>query len=299
MVRVAQQPTLSIAVPRYGEPTLVCPRLGQGAFRLTVTDVYGRCCAVTKEKTLPILEAAHIRAYKDGGAHEVTNGLLLRRDIHRLFDLGYVTISTDGRFEVGRRLKDDYENGHHYYAMHGQSLSLPRDPLQRPAREVELPATGWKYHGVHRLFSHGIGHVHEYNRERARLLQHGGNHRRVLSDDEVRLSVNQLSCECPGLFGISGGPANVDPDIAPIRPAQCLKPFQKSRFVCPSGLSARPISTPIRRIRSPCCARAASGHAVAPPSNVMNARRFTRSPRQRGRAASAELRDRAPWQSSS
>ncbi len=101
-----------------------------------MTDVYGRCCAITKEKTLPILEAAHIRPYKDGGAHEVTNGLLLRRDIHRLFDLGYVTISTDGRFEVGRRLKDDYENGRHYYAMHGQSLSLPRDPLQRPAREV-------------------------------------------------------------------------------------------------------------------------------------------------------------------
>jgi putative restriction endonuclease len=136
MVRVAQQSTISIAVPRYGEPTLVSPRLGQGAFRLTVTDVYGRCCAITKEKTLPILEAAHIRPYKDGGAHEVTNGLLLRRDIHRLFDLGYVTISTDGRFEVGRRLKDDYENGRHYYAMHGQSLSLPRDPLQRPAREV-------------------------------------------------------------------------------------------------------------------------------------------------------------------
>src|SRR6266487_5936792 len=105
MVRVAQQPTISIVVPRYGEPTLLCPRLGQGAFRLTVTEVYGRSCAVTKEKTLPILEAAHIRPYKDGGAHEVTNGLLLRRDIHRLFDLGYVTISTDGRFEVGRRLK--------------------------------------------------------------------------------------------------------------------------------------------------------------------------------------------------
>jgi putative restriction endonuclease len=72
----------------------------------------------------------------DGGMHEVSNGLLLRRDIHRLFDLGYVTISTDGRFEVGRRLKDDYENGRHYYAMHGQSLSLPGDPLKRPAREA-------------------------------------------------------------------------------------------------------------------------------------------------------------------
>jgi len=45
-------------------------------------------------------------------------------------DLGYVTISTDGRFEVGRRLRDDYENGLHYYAMHGQlHKSLHRDVL--------------------------------------------------------------------------------------------------------------------------------------------------------------------------
>jgi putative restriction endonuclease len=136
MERVAQEPTISVVIPRYGEPRLIQPRLGQGAFRLTITDVYRRCCAVTGEQTLPILEAAHIRPYNDGGAHEKTNGLLLRRDIHRLFDLGYVTISTDGRFEVGRRLKNDYENGRHYYAMHGQSLSLPRDPRQHPAREV-------------------------------------------------------------------------------------------------------------------------------------------------------------------
>ena len=45
-----------------------------------------------------------------------------------------------------------------------------------------------------------------------------------------------------------------------------------------------------------CCARAASGHAAAaPPSSVMNSRRFIRSPRRRGRAASAERQGRAPW----
>jgi predicted restriction endonuclease len=136
MERVAQEPTISVVASRYGEPRLIQPRLGQGAFRLTITDVYRRSCAVTGEKTLPILEAAHIRPYKDGGMHEVSNGLLLRRDIHRLFDLGYVTVSTDGRFEVGRRLKNDYENGRHYYAMHGHSLSLPGDSLKRPAREA-------------------------------------------------------------------------------------------------------------------------------------------------------------------
>ncbi len=73
---------------RHGAPTLVTPRLGQGAFRLAMTDSYDRRCAVTGERTLPILDAAHIQAFAAGGAHEIANGLLLRTDIHRLFDLG-------------------------------------------------------------------------------------------------------------------------------------------------------------------------------------------------------------------
>jgi putative restriction endonuclease len=117
---------------RYGEPVSILPRLGQGAFRVTVTDVYGKRCAVSGEKTLPILDAAHIRPYGQGGEHDVQNGLLLRTDIHRLFDLGYVTVSGDGRFEVGRRLKEDFENGRHYYEMHGKQLYLPSSPRQRP-----------------------------------------------------------------------------------------------------------------------------------------------------------------------
>jgi putative restriction endonuclease len=79
------------AQARFGEPQLIQPRLGQGAFRVLVTDVYNRRCAVTHERTLPALEAAHIRPYGDGGEHEARNGLLLRRDIHSLFDAGYVT----------------------------------------------------------------------------------------------------------------------------------------------------------------------------------------------------------------
>jgi putative restriction endonuclease len=134
--RLTTQPSGPIVVPRYGEPALIRPRLGQGTFRVTVTDVYQRRCAVTGERTLPILDAAHIRPFAEGGAHEVTNGLLLRTDVHRLFDLGYVTVSTDGRFEVGRRLKEDFENGQHYYAMHGQTVLMPSDPRLRPAREA-------------------------------------------------------------------------------------------------------------------------------------------------------------------
>ena len=87
---------------RYGEPGLVRRRLGQGIFRLAVTDAYGRACAVTDEHSLPALEAARIKPYTDGGEHEVANGLLLRSDIHRLFDHGYVGVTPDYRFPCQR-----------------------------------------------------------------------------------------------------------------------------------------------------------------------------------------------------
>ena len=126
----------AVASPRYGSPILIQPRLGQGAFRISVTSVYQHRCVVTGERTLPILDAAHIRPYEDGGEHDVTNGLLLRTDIHRLFDKGYVTISNEGRFEVGHRLRADFENGRHYYEMHGQLVAPPRDARSKPSREA-------------------------------------------------------------------------------------------------------------------------------------------------------------------
>ncbi|OPY93071.1 MAG: hypothetical protein A4E73_00488 [Syntrophaceae bacterium PtaU1.Bin231] len=120
---------------RYGAPTLITPRLGQGSFRVIVTDVYGRRCAVTRERTLPALEAAHIKPYTESGPHDVRNGILFRSDIHRLFDKGYVTVSEDYRFEVSRRIKEEFENGRDYYALHGQRLLLPRGSEFWPRRE--------------------------------------------------------------------------------------------------------------------------------------------------------------------
>ena len=126
---VMERTGLSSVVPttaeRYGTPTLVRPRLGQGAFRVLVTDAYDRRCAVSGEKTLPILDAAHIRSYADGGEHEGSNGILLRTDIHKLFDLGYVTVDQKRRFLVSSRLKADFDNGKHYYDLHGTEIRAP------------------------------------------------------------------------------------------------------------------------------------------------------------------------------
>jgi putative restriction endonuclease len=117
---------------RFGEPHLLSPRLGQGAFRVLVTDLYSRRCAVTHERTLPALEAAHIRPYAEGGQHEARNGLLLRRDLHSLFDAGYVTVAPDFRFNVSRRIREEFDNGRHYYELHGQRIALPDDASKRP-----------------------------------------------------------------------------------------------------------------------------------------------------------------------
>jgi putative restriction endonuclease len=123
-----QQP----GVPARGKSQLVLPRLGQGGFRLVVTDAYARRCAVTGERTLPALEAAHIKQFSIIQSHDVRNGLLLRADIHRLYDAGYVTIGPNFQFLVSKRIHADFDNGKEYYALSGRSIELPSSKADRP-----------------------------------------------------------------------------------------------------------------------------------------------------------------------
>jgi len=121
--------------PRYGEPTTILPRLGQGSFRLIVTDSYSRRCAFTNSPVLHVLEAAHIRPYGLGGTHTPTNGLLLRQDLHTLFDRGYVTVTPDHLVEVSSRIKQEFQNGKEYYSLHGNEIRVPQMPDRRPSVE--------------------------------------------------------------------------------------------------------------------------------------------------------------------
>jgi len=125
----------SAITTRYGEPTIITPRLGQGIFSLEVRDAYQSACAVTREHSTPVLEAAHILPYSRGGEHRVDNGILLRRDLHRLFDLGYVTITPDYKFRVGSRLRKEFHNGRCYYDMDEQTIALPENGLLRPNKD--------------------------------------------------------------------------------------------------------------------------------------------------------------------
>jgi len=121
---------------RYGNPLMVRPRLGQGSFRVLVTDAYQRRCALTGERTLPVLEAAHIKPYARQGPHCIQNGLLLRSDLHILFDNGYVTITPDHHVLVSKRIREEFENGRDYYALHGHAVRvLPELERNRPTAE--------------------------------------------------------------------------------------------------------------------------------------------------------------------
>ena len=121
----------------YGKSVLTKVRLGQGAFRILITDAYLRKCSITGEKTLPVLEAAHIKPYAKSGPHFISNGLLLRSDIHKLFDNGYLTITQDYKIEVSRKIKEEFENGKEYYQYHGLILK------NFPKREIDKPQKGF------------------------------------------------------------------------------------------------------------------------------------------------------------
>ena len=119
----------------YADPVTVKPRVGQGIFRTVVADVYGRQCAVTREKAFPALEAAHIRPFREMPQHYVKNGLLLRSDVHKLFDAGYVTVTPDYHFEVSDHIHADFDDGENYYKLHGTELWVPKSSEHRPGRE--------------------------------------------------------------------------------------------------------------------------------------------------------------------
>jgi len=132
----SELPLVAEESARYGNQYLVRPRLGQGGFRVLVTEAYQRRCAVTGERVLPVLEAAHIRPYRESGPHRVDNGILLRADLHALFDQGYITVTPDMHVEVSHRIHDDFDNGKEYLAMHGRRLvALPAQKLEWPSEE--------------------------------------------------------------------------------------------------------------------------------------------------------------------
>lgn len=133
---VDQAETVKENVHLVGPEYLVRARLGQGSFRVLVTEAYQRRCALTGERTLPALQAAHIKPFVLSGPNHVNNGLLLRADLHLLFDKGYMTVTPDMTAEVSNRIREEFHNGKEYYALRGRRLAvLPENIVERPSRE--------------------------------------------------------------------------------------------------------------------------------------------------------------------
>lgn len=103
----------------------------QSVFRQQLLDM-DKCCAVTGEKCESVLEAAHIVPAHKGGCEVLSNGILLRADIHRLFD------SDPPKFEI---CPEDRQvvpiNGFHYASANLEGAQIPQEVHKRVAQALE------------------------------------------------------------------------------------------------------------------------------------------------------------------
>lgn len=103
-------------------------RQGQPAFRASLIAAYGGACCITGYQAEPVLEAAHISPYKGPHTNAVTNGLLLRSDIHTLFDQHLLTVTPEFVIRVSPSLADTP-----YQYLDGRVLATPVNQARRPS----------------------------------------------------------------------------------------------------------------------------------------------------------------------
>ncbi len=108
----------------------VARRQGQKAFRNKLIEAYGGACAISGTAVLDVLQAAHISPYNGPATNHVANGLLLRADLHTLFDLKLLTVNpATMRVQISPLLLETP-----YGAFHGQEVNAPKQPSQRPSQ---------------------------------------------------------------------------------------------------------------------------------------------------------------------
>lgn len=107
----------------------VVRRRGQQKFRETLIAAYGGRCAITGCVVTPLLEAAHITPYLGPDTNSITNGLLLRADLHTLWDLGLMAVDPETNTVWVSPEIDDAT----YQALSGTRLTHPSHPAQKPS----------------------------------------------------------------------------------------------------------------------------------------------------------------------
>lgn len=104
-------------------------RRGQRQFRNNLLTAYGGRCCVTRTNAEDVLEAAHIQPYAAAGANSIKNGLLLRSDIHILFDLRLLSINPRFRTVFCDKVIRSISA---YAKLHGQRVTFPKRPEMAP-----------------------------------------------------------------------------------------------------------------------------------------------------------------------
>ena len=100
----------------------ICRRQGQENFRRKLLEAYERKCAVTNSSITETLEAAHIIPYKGSSTNHVQNGILLRADIHTLFDLDLLRIDKNYRINIDESIEDE-----EYKKLHLKFIRMPNN----------------------------------------------------------------------------------------------------------------------------------------------------------------------------
>lgn len=108
-------------------------RIGQGEFRRQLLMRFGPVCAFTGPQPEKSLQAAHVIPYAKSARHELAGGLLLRADLHRLFDVGLITVDGDLRVRIDPSLSSFPELSR----LDGSALKIKRgDPWLPKLREI-------------------------------------------------------------------------------------------------------------------------------------------------------------------
>lgn len=105
------------------EQVLRVIREGQAEFRKRLVAHYGAVCMVTGTEQANVIDAAHIVPYNGASTNTLGNGLLLRKDIHALFDAGLLTIGPDLIVYVSTGVDDPF-----YRSLDGKELTLTSPP---------------------------------------------------------------------------------------------------------------------------------------------------------------------------
>ncbi len=103
-------------------------RDGQSEFKAALVEVYSGKCCITGESTPELLEAAHIQPYLSKKSNHLQNGLLLRTDIHKLFDKNLLYIDQGYRVHIS-----SFVNSGYYQELDGKVVSMPNHNKYYPS----------------------------------------------------------------------------------------------------------------------------------------------------------------------